>query len=246
MVNNIGARLLDGLFPHHCALCGLRSYRDVALCLACERDMPLNHHCCWRCAIPLPALTDPPTPVTPRQCGSCLNSPPPFDRVCAPWLYEEYFAHLIQRWKFQREQRLTALLASLWRQKAQLHSPPDVLVPVPLHWRRHWQRGFNQSELLCRQWLASCPELQYCTLAHRLIRRQRATAAQSGMNARQRARNLRGAFTVHKPCDNLRIAVVDDVFTTGATAVAMANALRAAGARRIEVWCLARTPAPDL
>ena len=64
------------------------------------------------------------------------------------------------------------------------------------------------------------------------------------MSARQRAGNLRGAFTALRPCDNLSVAIVDDVLTTGATAAAVANVLSAAGASPIEVWCLARTPAP--
>jgi ComF family protein len=238
----MGGRVLEALFPHHCALCGLRSHRTVPLCIACEQEMPINHSCCMRCAIPLPPAT---VPTTGRVCGSCLQAPPVFARVIAPWLYEEYFAHLIHRWKFQREQRLTPLLASLWQQHAPLQAPIDALVPVPLHWRRQWQRGFNQAELLCRELQAICPELSSCSVAHRLIRRQRATAAQSAMTARQRARNLQNAFTVCKPCDNLRIAIVDDVLTTGATATTMASALAAAGASYIEVWCLARTPAPD-
>jgi predicted amidophosphoribosyltransferase len=70
------------------------------------------------------------------------------------------------------------------------------------------------------------------------------TPAQSGIAAAGRAGNLRGAFTVRGPCANLRVAVVDDVLTTGATAGAMAGALARAGASHIEVWCLARTPAP--
>ena len=65
------------------------------------------------------------------------------------------------------------------------------------------------------------------------------------MTAQQRAHNLKGAFTVSESCDNLSIAIVDDVFTTGATASAVADALVTAGADHIEVWCLARTPAPD-
>lgn len=239
----MGARLLDGLFPNCCALCGLRSHREVPLCLACEGEMPANHSCCARCAIPLPPANP---PVAGRLCGNCLKAPPPFDRVIAPWLFDEYFAHLIHRWKFHREQRLTPLLASLWRQHAQFHAPVDVLVPVPLHWRRRWQRGFNQSELLCRQLQAACPELHASTVASGLVKRRRSTAAQSGMNAQQRASNLKGAFTVYKPCDNLRIAIVDDVLTTGATASAVASALARAGAGHIEVWCLARTPAPGL
>ena len=78
----------------------------------------------------------------------------------------------------------------------------------------------------------------------RLLKRQRATAAQSGLDARERRRNLHNAFTVRARCDNLRVAVVDDVVTTGATANAVASALKKAGANYVEIWCLARTPQP--
>lgn len=203
--------------------------------------MPVNHSCCEGCAIPLPNTT---ALEEHRICGSCLLKPPPFHRVIAPWIYGEYLSYLIHQWKYQDERRMTPLLASLWHQRVKMQSSIDVLVPVPLHWRKLWQRGFNQSELLCRQLLATSPELNHCRLAHRLVKRRRSTAAQSSMTALKRAHNLRGAFTVSEPCDNLRIAIVDDVFTTGATASAVADALAAAGAAYIEVWCLARTPAP--
>lgn len=241
MVNSLASIFLDGLFPHHCKLCGLRSHRPVPLCLGCEQEMPLNRACCSRCAIPLPGLGQ---SGADRTCGTCLQSPPPFNRVIAPWLYGEYFAHLIHQWKYRKDRHITAVLAALWQQHAQRQAPIDVLVPVPLHWRRYWQRGFNQSELLCRELLATSHELQGCRLAARLVKRRRATASQSGMTARQRAVNLRNAFTVCGPCDNLRVAIVDDVLTTGATVTAVADVLAAAGAAYIEVWCLARTPAP--
>lgn len=242
MVNKCGADLLNGLFPQYCALCGLRSHRQVPLCLGCQREMPVNWQCCARCAVPLGSTSG---AGTARLCGSCQQTPPPFDRVIAPWVYAEYFAHLVHQWKFHRQWRMTPLLAALWQLHALPRYPMDALVPVPLHWRKRWQRGFNQSELLCRQLLATCPELSACKLAHRLVSRRRATPAQAGMNARQRRSNLKGAFTVRGRCDGLRIAIVDDVLTTGATAAAMADALTTAGASYIEVWCLARTPAPD-
>ena len=241
LVNKIGAALLEALFPHYCVLCGLRSYRTVPLCHDCESEMPINHHCCVRCAIPLPATTaNKPAP----HCGACLRQPPAYDRVIAPWLYDEYLAYLIHRWKYQGERRLTGVLAALWHQRVTPGRPVDAVVPVPLHWRRHWQRGFNQAELLGRELLATSAQSGSCQLTAKLARRRLATAAQSGMNARLRSRNLQGAFTVSGRCDNLRVAIVDDVLTTGATAAALAQELRAAGADYIEVWCLARTPAP--
>lgn len=139
---------------------------------------------------------------------------------------------------------LTPLLASLWLQQAGDITPVDVLIPVPLHWRRQWQRGFNQAELLARQLCSSDDRVSDAILDHRSVRRHRATMAQSGTDARHRASNLRGAFTVFRRYDNLRVAIVDDVLTTGATAASLAVALRDAGARRVEAWCLARTPAP--
>jgi ComF family protein len=241
LVNSVGASLLEGVFPNFCALCGLRSHRWVPLCLECEQELPENHCACTRCAIPLPPRAD---SNTPQCCGHCLANPPPFDRVIAPWLYGEYFAHLLHRWKYQREVRMTPLLAALWKQRTAINTPIDLMVPVPLHWRRRWHRGFNQSELLAEQLLTTCPELKFCKLDHRRVKRQRSTPPQAGMTAAARTRNLRGAFTVSEPCDNLRIAIVDDVLTTGATASAMAGVLTKAGASYIEVWCLARTPAP--
>ncbi len=240
MVNKVLTALLTGLFPDHCALCGMRSFRPLPLCRECEYELQANTNCCYRCAIPLPPVLE---LSSSPLCGKCLQAPPPFQRVIAPWLYCERLAYLIQRWKFHEERGLTPLLTSLWLQQADNLNPVDVLIPVPLHWRRLWQRRFNQSRLLCQQLRILAPELVPARLDHRSVYRSRPTAAQSGMGAVQRAANLRGAFTAKIRYDNLRVAIIDDVFTTGATATAMAVALRSAGASHIEVWCLARTPA---
>jgi ComF family protein len=238
--------LLEGLFPSYCELCGLRSRRALPLCRPCERELQANARCCERCAIPLP---EPPAAIAAGEapsavCGRCLQCPPPFERALAPWLYCERLARLIHRWKFQGEDRLTGLLAHLWLSRAGAPAAVDLMVPVPLHWRRLWQRGFNQSELLCRALRAASPQLAEAGLDPRRVRRNRATAAQSGIPASGRRANLRGAFTACGACDNLRVAIVDDVLTTGETACELARELRRAGADRVEVWCLARTPAP--
>ncbi len=232
MVNSALPALVGHLFPPRCCLCQWPAHSGLPLCPACRAELTPNPLACARCALPLPRA---------GICGQCQQRPPPFARVLAPWLYSEYLAYLIQLWKFQRRDDLTPLLADLWLRAAAPGPGIDLLVPVPLHWRRLWQRGYNQAQLLATQLDAALP---FARTDHRLLRRPRATRAQSAMGARARARNLRGAFTVTRPCDNLRIAVVDDVLTTGATAREAARALKSAGARHVEIWCLARTPAP--
>ena len=229
MVNS----LLDVLLPQECVLCALPAWRSLPLCCTCMGLLRQNRHHCNRCALPLP----PGVPL----CGACLAAPPPFARTVAPWLYEDFLAYIIGRWEYAGERRLTPLLADLWLEAARMDPCIDLLVPVPLHWRRRWQRGFNQSELLARELLAQGVAQ---ALAPALVKRRRPTQAQQGLHADARRSNLRGAFTVSEPCDNLRLAVVDDVLTTGATATAVARALRNAGAGHVEIWCLARTPAP--
>ena len=234
MVNKFAATLLDGLFPNYCTLCQLPCAGALPLCDDCRLELPANSCACRRCALPLATETG-------TTCGACLRKPPDFDRVVAPWLYGEYLAYLLRRWKFQGDRRLTPLLADLWKQA--LATPPEVevIAPVPLHWMRQWRRGYNQSELLARALQRQWPHL---AVDSSLLRRNRRTRAQSGMNARQRSRNLREAFTASSSCANLRVAVVDDILTTGATAGEVARTLKRAGAAHVEIWCLARTPSP--
>ena len=224
----------DALFPAYCCLCQWPCPGSLPLCSDCRAELVHNPTCCVRCALPL---------VTGNAlCGQCLAHPPAFDRVVAPLLYCEYLAFMLGRWKFNGDQSLTPLMADLWLQGAGISELPELLVPVPLHWFRRWRRGYNQAEELARRLALAFDGLQ---VNNQLLKRGRATAAQSGMSARQRKRNVRDAFTVSGSCDNLRVALVDDVLTTGATAAEAALALRQAGAARVDIWCLARTPPPQ-
>jgi len=113
----------------------------------------------------------------------------------------------------------------------------DLLVPMPLHWRRRWSRGFNQSELLARVAGRRTGIPVACAL-----RRRKSTNPQAGLTSAQRRVNVAGAFEVVRPqlVSGRRVVLVDDVLTTGATAGACAAVLRRAGATRVAVLTLAR------
>jgi len=179
-----------------------------------------------------------------RLCPTCLNKPPPFERVVAPWVYDEQMAALIHSWKFLGEHHLTPLLARLWLDQMETTPTVDVIVPVPLHWWRLCRRGFNQAELLCHQLQRQNPGLNRAKLHTRLVSRSRATGSQSRLTIKGRRENLAGAFKVNRSCAGLRVAVVDDIMTTGSTLSALAGSLLDAGASSVEAWCIARTPAP--
>jgi ComF family protein len=111
-------------------------------------------------------------------------------------------------------------------------------VPVPLHWRRRWTRGFNQAEVIADE-LAY--RLRIPLHAQALLRRQQHTPQQQ-LTAAQRRRNLRSGFAIRGDVRGRHVALVDDVVTTGATAAEIARTLLDAGAASVQVWCLARTP----
>ncbi len=236
-VNRIADSLLEAVFPQYCLLCRLRSHSPLPLCGECFSHLQGNDHACERCALPL--ATD-----TGGLCRQCAAQPPAFDSVIAPLVYEPHIALLISRWKFQRERRLTRLLAQLWQAWVIPPTDRDLLLPVPLHWRRLLWRGFNQAALLGLAIRAGEPQLASLPLRSDILRRRRATPAQSSLNAQQRSSNLQTAFQVRGDVRGLRIAVIDDVMTTGATADAIAVTLKTAGATDVQLWCLARTPTP--
>ncbi|MGE0080717.1 MAG: ComF family protein [Thiohalomonadaceae bacterium] len=208
-----------------CALCGVPG---TLLCAGCHADLPRLDAACERCGEPLPVA---------GVCGHCLREPPPFDRTRAAFRYASPLSELVLRLKFQGALHLALLLGELLAGRLVAADPrPDLIVPVPLHPARLASRGYNQALELGRP-LARALGVP---LAHDLCRRVRDTAAQSSLDPEGRRRNVRGAFAVYGPVP-ARVAILDDVITTGATLAELARVLRRAGARHVEAWALART-----
>ena len=230
-------RLIDALLPRHCLLCGAGVSGPACICRGCHSDLPWLDSSCYRCALPLPADTP--------LCGACLRRRPPFTRTLAAFTFTPPVDSLIQGYKHRRQLATGALLSQLLAPQLQHayseDSLPACIVPVPLHWRRLLQRGFNQAALVAQQLgrTLALPVVNGC-------RRRFHTAPQQGADRRHRQANLRGAFTLRHPLTDDHcydhIAIVDDVVTTTSTVSELAALLLAAGVRRVDIWCLARTP----
>ena len=222
-----------------CLLCDEPAEAEMPICVACETDLPWLGDHCQTCALPLLAAG--------LTCGECLLEPPAFEQVAVPWQYGFPVDSLITRFKHNAKWPFGHLLADVLGQYLQHRFDeglprPDALLPVPLANKRLRQRGFNQAAMLAR-WLSESLDLP---CEETVLRRVKDTDAQQSLDAKSRKRNLRNAFDLMPDAQvkNRHLALVDDVLTTGATAQALARLLMNAGAARVDVYCLARTPKP--
>lgn len=226
-----GARASLALaLPQRCALCASAT-GAASLCDACAASLSPRTPACPRCALPSPAGA---------TCGRCLAHPPAYDAAIAIGPYAFPLDRLVVRLKYGAELALaTALGERLADVAASLGAAGrvDALVPMPLAAARQRARGCNQAREIAR----AVARRGGLPLARGLVR-ERGGTPQAALPWRERVRNVRGAFATSRPFDGLAIAVVDDVMTSGATASAAATALRRAGAARVEVWVVARTP----
>lgn len=215
--------------PQACFLCADR-VTGRQLCAGCEADLAtMPAACCPQCALP-----------TPRGeiCGACLKKPPAFERSLAVFSYAFPLDSLVQQCKYAHATRLTDFFAARMAERIGVDRPDlDYLLPMPLHPARLAQRGFNQAAEIARRlsprigvpWLPDA-----CT-------RVRNTASQAGLDLKTRQRNLRGAFVCRIDLSGKRVALIDDVMTSGSSLDELARAVRKAGASEIQAWVLART-----
>lgn len=225
------SRIVEFLVPPVCALCGAPGVGGLDLCVDCRDGLPRAGASCDRCGLP--------TATRVGACGRCLAAPPRYDAVVAPLVYEYPADRMIQSFKFRRDLSIGRSLGALLVEaiRARGGQLPGLLLPVPLHPSRLRERGFNQSLVLARQ----LGRQLALPVRHDLLRRHRSTAAQSGLDRRERRRNVRGAFELRRP-DRLpdHVALVDDVLTTGATVAEITRLLKQAGVRQVAIWALAR------
>jgi ComF family protein len=249
--------LCCALFPCPCALCGASLLRFTrapicdfccahlppqsgALCACCGEDLGIAH---------FSPIADANT-ETGRLCQPCRLAPPAFVKAVAYGGYHGQLRSLVHLLKYDGMQpiagRLGLLLAVSLERFAESRPERMVVVPVPMHPEKQRQRGFNHAELLARAAIAELHKRDPRRVLHletNLLKRVRVTVSQSGLTTHQRRQNLRGAFFAPRPAAlaGQDVLLVDDIYTSGATARACSRVLRNAGARSVLVATVART-----
>jgi ComF family protein len=216
--------------PPVCLLCGAEAARQ--LCAACRAELPWHSRPqCPRCAI---------STHDGQVCGACLKHPPAFDRSHAALAYAFPLDRLIPRLKYHGQLAIAPTLGACLAEAVASAPRPDRLIAMPLHARRIRERGFNHAAEIARE-VAKQLRLPLDTGS---CRRIRDTPPQMGLKHDARRRNVRGAFACSDDVRGLRIALVDDVMTTGTSLDELASTLKLAGAREVSCWVVARTLAP--
>jgi ComF family protein len=218
------------LFPATCVLCGCDAAGELDLCAACRAELPRVLRPCPRCGLPLATDAE-------SECGACVTNPPAFSRTVVPFRYDDPVKHLIHALKFNQKLYVARVLGELMAEQcAQEGARPDLIIPVPLHPARLRERGFNQALELARPIAAHL----HIPINVHACQRTRRTAAQSDLPAEQRAKNIKGAFELKEQLQVRRVAIVDDVMTTGATVDELARTLIANGVGDVHIWVCAR------
>ena len=230
------APVIDLVYPPRCPLCGAGLATQEGLCGACWAELAIpGEPACATCQRPFGrGIPDG------SICAPCLANPPRHDGIAAGTLYNEASRKLVLAFKHGRRIALARLLAGLVAARLPPLEGEWLAVPVPLHRRRLWQRGFNQSALLA---IELSKRSGAGVLVDGLVRR-RPTPTLGGLGRKARARALAGAIAVNPrrapELKGAQVLLVDDVMTSGATSDACVSALKRAGAERVVVACFAR------
>ena len=217
-----------------CLLCQrVISGKSPSICDACTLAWPPLVDTCPHCANHSAQSGTP--------CGRCIKSPMPWHNLCCAGSYEAASAWLIKGLKYRNQLACAPVLSAQLLKIIQdsLNDVPEAIIPMPLHWRRLWARGFNQSKLIA----ATLGSELNIPLVTKGIQRIRHTAPLEDLDRLARMRVMKRAFKV-TPLPYRHVAIVDDVLTSGASAMALCQALMDVGIARVDVWVVAKTPTP--
>lgn len=236
--NRFCSKVIENLkhaYPNICHLCCGTCHG--LLCEVCKDSLQSNcGNRCDHCDVPMEQAA--------TYCSHCLTKPPSYSKLISAWVYHSPMNQLIAAFKDQHQHFWGAYLAQDLIERLHLayeHTKPDLVIAVPLHWRKRLLRGFNQSHFIAHQ-LAKSLDLPYA----RKLKKVAATKAQKELSRQQRITNLRQTFKITGKVEGQYIALVDDVVTTGATVETLSRMLLKAGAKQVDVWALARTPRHSL
>jgi ComF family protein len=227
---------IDFALPPRCPGCGVIVEDQHRFCLGCWQSLHfLGDPCCARCGLPFEYDAG-----DGAECGACVANPPRFDRLRAAVAYGEVARAVALKLKYAGRPGVAETMAQLMRRHVDRGDGDALLVPVPLHRWRIWKRGYNQSALIA----AVLSRITGLPKELALIDRVKATPPLKGLGRNERARAVRGAFRVNdaaaRVAKDRAIILIDDVFTSGATANACAQILKRRGAARVDILCWAR------
>jgi ComF family protein len=228
--------LLDAVLPDTCVLCEstVTTSQPHRACPYCWAALPRIIRACKHCALPLQQGD---------VCGTCLNNPLFAGTCVAALLHQGSGRALVHRLKYSQGLREGCTLACALQQAVALNYAQkplvEAIIPVPLSYPRQMNRGFNQAAWLAHL-LGKAMHLPVITTPVR----RKGGVAQRGKNRRSRLQLAPASFNVRRPLAADHVAIVDDVLTTGATAKTLAQQLRKAGVKKVDVWCATRTPSP--
>lgn len=230
--------LADLLFPPRCPSCQEQVAGDGNFCAPCFSKLRMiDAPMCSCCGIPFVVSVE-----ADMCCPTCLETTPEFQMARAALVYDAVSAPLITALKFHDQWAgLNRYVQMMLRAGQPVLLGAELLVPVPLHWRRLWRRRFNQSALLAY----GISKQKAIVCAPQLLQRVLHTKPQARLDKAERMKNVKHAFAVPDDAREMLhdkiVVLVDDVVTTGATVNACARALKRAGAKEVRVLSLART-----
>ena len=219
------------IFKSSCLLCASPQANNHGLCSPCLNELPWHPtSSCPQCGLSSSG----------QLCGSCISAPPDFDATQSVFLYQYPIDKMMQRYKYGNMLNISHTFGQLLADKSSFEAI-DLIIPMPMHPARLKERGFNQALEIAKVLTKNCKD----KLDYKSVERQTLTPPQASLPLKERVKNIKGAFKVNaeitEKFTGKRIAIVDDVMTTGASLNELAKTLKKAGASHVTCWVIART-----